>query len=71
MIDYDKFQKSLKRLERQYANYRNPDASLSGLNREAVAESVIRRFETCYECLWKELKRRMIMKAKKQGLVCR
>ena len=24
---------------------------------EAVAESVIQRFETCYDCLWKALKR--------------
>ncbi len=30
---------------------------MSDLNREAVAESVIQRFETCYDCLWKVLKR--------------
>lgn len=57
MIDYDNFKKSLKHLERQYENYRTLDASLSDLTREGVAESVIQRFETCYDSLWKVLKR--------------
>ena len=59
-IDYDKFRLSLLRLEEQYANYRNPDASRPALDQEAVAESVIQRFETCYDCLWKVLKRYLI-----------
>ena len=57
MIDYGKFQLSLKRLEEQHENHRNQDPALSDLMREAVAESVIQRFETCYDCLWKILKR--------------
>ena len=57
MIDYDKFRKSLKGLEEQYQNYRTPDSSLPELIQEAIAESVIQRFETCYDCLWKVLKR--------------
>lgn len=57
MIDYDKFRMSLKRLEEQHANYRQLDSALSELNREGIAESVIQRFETCYDCLWKILKR--------------
>ena len=60
MIEYDKFQMSLKRLEEQYENYRDPNASLSELIQEAIAESVIQRFETCYDCLWKVLKRYLI-----------
>ena len=60
MIEYDKFRISLKRLEEQYENYREPDDSLSDLTQEAVAESVIQRFETCYDCLWKVLKRYLI-----------
>ena len=60
MIEYDKFQMSLGRLEEQHANYRNPDASLPDLIQEAIAESVIQRFETCYDCLWKVLKRYLI-----------
>ena len=59
MIDYDKFQLSLKRLEEQHNNYRQQDPTLSDLNREAIAESVIQRFETCYDCMWKVLRRCM------------
>ena len=43
MIDYGKFQLSLKRLEEQHDNYQRHDPTLSDLNREAVAESVIQR----------------------------
>jgi hypothetical protein len=62
MIDYQKFKKSLKHLELQFANYQHsaerPD--LSVLDKEAIAESVIQRFETCYDCAWKHLKRYLI-----------
>lgn len=57
MIDYSKFRSSLKRLEEQHANYRQGNPALSELDREGIAESVIQRFETCYDCLWKVLKR--------------
>lgn len=57
MIEYDKFQKSLKHLELQYENYTNLDGNLPEITQEAIAESVIQRFETCYDCLWKVLKR--------------
>ena len=60
MIEYDKFQMSLKRLEEQYENYRQTDHSLPDLTQEAIAESVIQRFETCFDCLWKVLKRYLI-----------
>ena len=60
MIEYDKFRMSLERLEEQYENYRAQDASLPDLIQEAIAESVIQRFETCYDCLWKVLKRYLI-----------
>ncbi len=57
MIDYGKFELSLKRLEEQHDNYQSPDEGLSEMTREGVAESVIQRFETCYDYLWKVLKR--------------
>ena len=60
MINYDNFRKSLKRLEEQYENYQRLDDSLSELNREGIAESVVRRFKTCYDCLGKVLKRYLI-----------
>ncbi len=57
MIDYDKFRMSLKRLEEQHENYKQLDDSLPDLLKEGIAESVIQRFETCFDCLWKVLKR--------------
>ncbi len=58
MIEYDKFRLSLKRLEDQNNNYRQKKpAVISDLDFEAFAESVVQRFEVCYDCLWKVLKR--------------
>ena len=59
MIDYGKFVKSLKHLEAQLENYQNSAhrPELWDIDREAIAESVIQRFEICYDCLWKALKR--------------
>jgi nucleotidyltransferase substrate binding protein (TIGR01987 family) len=57
MIQYDKFKKALKHLSLQYDNYTTLDESVPTLMKEAVAESVIQRFETCYDCLWKVLKK--------------
>ena len=57
MIEYDKFQLSLKRLEEQYENHQHGSPERSELDSEGIAESVIQRFETCYDCLWKVLKR--------------
>lgn len=56
----EQFRMFLKRLEEQHENYRQLDSSLPDLIREAVAESVIQRFETCFDCLWKVLKRYLI-----------
>jgi hypothetical protein len=41
MIDYEKFQKSLKHLELQYENFRSLGAEQAPLIQEAVAESTI------------------------------
>ncbi len=57
MIDYSKFEKALRHLQAQFENYRSLDTALPDLLQEAVAESVIQRFETLYDCLWKVLKR--------------
>ena len=60
MVECDNFQASLGRLEEQYENYRELDEELPRLLQEAVAESVIQRFKTCYDCLWKVLKRYLV-----------
>ena len=59
MIEYNNFQKSLKNLEAQFENYRTLDDNLPKIIQEAVAESVIQRFEICWDCLWKLLKRHL------------
>ena len=60
LIDYGKFRLSLKRLGEQYANYQNTEVCRPQLDQEGIAESVIQRFETCYDCLWKVLRRYLI-----------
>jgi len=62
MIDYSKLQKSLSHLELQYSNYLSSQSrnTLSDLDKEAIAESCIQRFEVCYDCTWKVLKRYLI-----------
>ncbi len=60
MIEYDKFQKSLKHLEVQFENHKTLDQDQPDLIKEAVIESVVQRFETCYDCLWKVLKRYLL-----------
>ena len=42
MIDYSGLRSSLKRLEEQHGNYRRGNPALSDLDREGIAESVIR-----------------------------
>ncbi|GHU06029.1 hypothetical protein FACS1894158_11070 [Betaproteobacteria bacterium] len=57
MIDYTKLQKSIAHLDAQFQNWHTLDKTLPPLLQEAVAESVIQRFEICYDCTWKVLKR--------------
>ena len=59
MIDFEKYSKSLLHLEAQYQNYLhlNERDSLTNLDEEGIKESVIQRFETCYDSVWKALKR--------------
>jgi nucleotidyltransferase substrate binding protein (TIGR01987 family) len=57
MIDYSKFQSSLKHLQLQVENLGSLDPATPDLIREAVQESVIQRFEVCFDCLHKVLAR--------------
>lgn len=62
MIDYSRLIKSLKHLEAQYNNFLTIGSrtDLGVLEKEAVKESVIQRFEICYDTLWKTLKRYLV-----------
>lgn len=57
MIEYDKFQKFLKYLEEQYGHFSTLDKNLPDWMQQAVTESVMQRFEVCFDCMWKVLKR--------------
>lgn len=60
-IDYGKFRESLCRLEEQHEVFSQGDPYWSINVQEGMAESVIQRFETCYDCLWKVLRRYLIL----------
>ena len=51
---------SLKHLETQHENLRQLSPDYPPFVHEAMAESVIQRFETCYDSLWKVLRRHLI-----------
>jgi nucleotidyltransferase substrate binding protein (TIGR01987 family) len=57
MIKYDKFKKSLKLLEDQNNRLESFSDDQPDWIIDAVKESTIQRFETCWDCLWKVLKR--------------
>ncbi len=56
-IDYGKFKKALKLLEEQNNRLNSEVGSMEEWVIDAVKESTIQRFETCWDCLWKVLKR--------------
>lgn len=60
MVNYEKLQKSLKRLQERYEEYQNLDESIPEYMKESVSESVIQRFEICFETLWKTLRRYLV-----------
>jgi nucleotidyltransferase substrate binding protein (TIGR01987 family) len=59
MIDYSKFHKALVHLNSQNQHYQSSDESLPQYLQDALKESVVQRFETCWDCLWKVLKRHL------------
>ena len=60
MVDYNILRATLNNLELQNRNRQELSPDLPALLREAVDESVIQRFEICYEILWKTLRRYLI-----------
>ncbi len=59
-IDYSNFEMSLRNLERQHEHLLHLSSDYPSFVQEAMAESVIQRFETCYDSLWKVLRRHLI-----------
>lgn len=61
MTDYSKLAQALAHLKAQMENLDVSDSrtELTSLDREAIAESTIQRFETAYDRCWKLLKRHL------------
>ncbi len=59
-IDYGNFKRSLKNLETQHDNLLHRTSAYPLFVQEGMAESVIQRFETCYDALWKVLRRHLV-----------
>ena len=59
MTNYQNFRRSLKNLESQHDHYLTLDPSLPFFIQEGMAESVIQRFEICYDSMWKTLRRHL------------
>ena len=59
-IDYSNFKASLKNLETQHEHLLQLPPTFPTYVHEGMAESVIQRFETCYDALWKVLRRHLI-----------
>jgi nucleotidyltransferase substrate binding protein (TIGR01987 family) len=61
-IDYSKLTLAFHHLKAQWENYAtcNSRPELSPLDRDAIRESVIQRFEVTYDVLWKAIKRYMM-----------
>ena len=58
-VDYSLIQRSLKNLEVQHDHLLNLSPEYPSFVHEGMAESVIQRFETCYDMLWKVLRRHL------------
>ena len=56
-MEYEKFQQALKLLEEQNTRLQSLFSDQPEWILEAVRESAIQRFETCWDCLWKMLRR--------------
>ena len=59
-IDYSNFKLSLKNLETQHQHLLDLPEDYPPFLHEGMAESVIQRFETCYDTSWKILRRHLI-----------
>ena len=57
-IEYQKLEKVLARMQERHADYMDMGMrpELRESDKESIKESLIQRFETCYDTLWKYLK---------------
>lgn len=58
-INYDKLEQALARLQEKFADYQGMEMrpELMESDKDSIKESLIHRFEVCYEMLWKHTKK--------------
>ncbi len=61
-MDYRTFKTTLENLESQHDNLTNLSSDYPSFIHEGMAESVIQRFEICYDTAWKTLRRHLVEK---------
>ena len=59
-LDYSNFKMSLNNLETQHEHMLHLSPDYPSFVHEGMAESVIQRFETCYDAMWKVVRRHLI-----------
>ena len=57
--DYEKLAQALDRLQEKYNDYQEMEtrSELKESDKDSIKESLIHRFEICYDTLWKHLKK--------------
>ena len=60
LIDYSNFRMSLRNLETQHEHLLQLSPDYPTFIHDGMSESVIQRFEICYDSLWKALRRHLI-----------
>lgn len=60
-VNYEKLEKALSRLREKYADYEEMDArpELRESDKDSIKESLIQRFEVCFDTLWKYINRHL------------
>lgn len=59
-IDYTNFRMTLRNLDDQHEHLLNLSPEYPYFVQEAMSESVIQRYEVCYDSLWKVLRRYLV-----------
>jgi hypothetical protein len=63
-LDFSQFKLAAQNLQKQYANFCSLEPGLPEIMQEAVKESIVQRFEVCYDILWKILRKYLIKNLK-------
>jgi nucleotidyltransferase substrate binding protein (TIGR01987 family) len=60
VLDFSQLKLAILNLQKQYVNFCSLSPDLQEITQEAVKESIIQRFEICYDILWKILRKHLI-----------